>query len=56
MFTYVEYRLTKQGEETAQWEAVREFKSKSRRQVMKLLREEDEKAQISPPQRKVRKA
>lgn len=54
MLTYVEYKLTKQGDETAQWEAVRELKAKSRRQAMKLLRDEDEKAQIASPQRKVR--
>jgi hypothetical protein len=58
MFTYIEYRLTKQGEETATWEAIKEFKAKSRRQAMKILRDEDENADpngaVYNVQRKVR--
>jgi hypothetical protein len=58
MPSYVEYRLTKQGDETATWEAMREIGGKSRRQVMKMLREEDERGDANGPhqnvQRKVR--
>jgi hypothetical protein len=54
MKTYVEYRLMKQGDETANWEAVREIKAESRRQVMKLLGEEDKKGEAVNVQRKVR--
>lgn len=54
MKTYVEYRLTKQGDETANWEAVKEIKAESRRQVMKLLGEEDKKGEAINVQRKVR--
>jgi hypothetical protein len=51
---YVEYRLTKQGDETANWEAVKEIKAESRRQVMKLLGKEDEEGKVDNVQRKVR--
>lgn len=54
MFTYLEYRLTKEGFTTAQWVLVQEIKAKSRRQAMKLLGEEDKKGEVVNVQRKVR--
>jgi len=58
MKTYVEYRLTKQGESTASWQAVKELKAESRRKAMQILRDEDENADpngaVYNVQRKVR--